>query len=183
MRRVPRRTVMPRRRSLAMRYARPLPPMPPYLDIIIFVHQASPVSLSAQDCRIRRRIALEAASCRCRASSARSGSCPAADCAPDSPRHTSSSPGVSGRPSPSPADERTGERLPMSDRSTTGRDPSPFQANSPYLRGRGIPTTATCRLPLSASSREFCGQRCCCASRATTAKPPPDWKHHPSPGG
>jgi hypothetical protein len=47
-------------RRLTMRYARPLPPMPANLNLIIFVHQASPVSLSAQDCRIRRMIADDA---------------------------------------------------------------------------------------------------------------------------
>jgi len=44
---LPRCPVMSPRRHLASRHPRPLPPMPPDLDIIIFVHQASPVSLSA----------------------------------------------------------------------------------------------------------------------------------------
>jgi hypothetical protein len=117
MRRVPRCPVMSPRRRLASRHPRPLPPMPANLNLIIFVHQASPVSLSAQFCLIRRMIAELAASCRRRANSAGSDSCPPADIAPLSPRQTSSSPSVSGRPSPSPSAGRS-PRLPISVRGT-----------------------------------------------------------------
>ena len=165
MHRLPRCPVMSPRRHLASRHPRPLPPMPPDLDIIIFVHQASPVSLSAQDCRIRRMIADDAASCRCRASSATSGSCPDADCAPLSPRQTLISPGVNGRPSPAADDGRTGLRLPMSVRGTIGRVSSGRRARRG--RRRAIATTDCCRRPASAIAREFYSQPGCDAVRAT----------------